>query len=81
MNLMIALMVFHVTLIFDCLILFCQWISHRNHRGNICGVDFIWLLNPNKHRKLLRTSWMEAVFGIVKVVNTVLLAPKVNIFR
>nr|ABR16038.1 unknown [Picea sitchensis] len=43
-----------------------KWISHRNHRGNICGVDFIWLLNPNKHRKLLRTSWMEAVFGIVK---------------
>lgn len=43
-----------------------KWISHRNHRGNICGVDFIWLLNPNKRRKLLRTSWMEAVFGIIK---------------
>ncbi|XP_058085433.1 uncharacterized calcium-binding protein At1g02270 [Magnolia sinica] len=43
-----------------------KWVSHRNHRGNICGVDFIWLLNPNKNRKLLKTSWNEAVFGIVK---------------
>ncbi|XP_026658672.2 uncharacterized calcium-binding protein At1g02270 [Phoenix dactylifera] len=43
-----------------------KWVSHRNHRGNICGVDFIWLLNPNKHRKPLRTSWNEAVFGIIK---------------
>ena len=46
-----------------------QWVSHRNHRGNICGVDFIWLLNPNKFRKPLKTSWAEAVFGIVKVSN------------
>eukprot|EP00262_Sarcandra_glabra_P003014 TRINITY_DN13452_c0_g1_i1.p1 TRINITY_DN13452_c0_g1~~TRINITY_DN13452_c0_g1_i1.p1 ORF type:complete len:258 (+),score=49.83 TRINITY_DN13452_c0_g1_i1:60-776(+) len=43
-----------------------KWVSHRNHRGNICGVDFIWLLNPNKHRKPLKTSWIEAVFGIIK---------------
>ncbi|KAL0904327.1 hypothetical protein M5K25_026419 [Dendrobium thyrsiflorum] len=44
-----------------------KWVSHRNHRGNICGVDFIWLLNPNMHRKPLRTSWNEALFGIIKV--------------
>ncbi|XP_024028459.1 uncharacterized calcium-binding protein At1g02270 isoform X1 [Morus notabilis] len=43
-----------------------QWVSHRNHRGNICGVDFIWLCNPNKSRKPLKTSWGEAVFSIVK---------------
>ncbi|KAH7664484.1 DNase I-like protein [Dioscorea alata] len=43
-----------------------RWVSHRNHRGNICGVDFIWLLNPNKHRKPLKTTWNEAVFGIIK---------------
>ncbi|WOL00157.1 hypothetical protein Cni_G08870 [Canna indica] len=43
-----------------------KWVSHRNHRGNICGVDFIWLLNPNKCRKPLITSWNEAVFGIIK---------------
>lgn len=43
-----------------------KWISHRNHRGNICGVDFIWLLNPNRYRKLLKTSWNEAVFGMFK---------------
>ncbi|KAK1261468.1 hypothetical protein QJS04_geneDACA001007 [Acorus gramineus] len=44
-----------------------KWVSHRNHRGNICGVDFIWLLNPNKYRKPLKTSWNETVFGIIKL--------------
>ncbi|XP_010542818.1 PREDICTED: uncharacterized calcium-binding protein At1g02270-like isoform X2 [Tarenaya hassleriana] len=43
-----------------------RWVSHRNHRGNICGVDFIWLRNPNKSRKPLKTSWAEAAFGIIK---------------
>ncbi|GAB4858632.1 hypothetical protein Ancab_010105 [Ancistrocladus abbreviatus] len=43
-----------------------RWVSQRNHRGNICGVDFIWLLNPNRYRKLLKTSWNEAVFGMFK---------------
>uniref|UniRef100_A0A5B6ZKZ7 Endonuclease/exonuclease/phosphatase domain-containing protein n=1 Tax=Davidia involucrata TaxID=16924 RepID=A0A5B6ZKZ7_DAVIN len=44
-----------------------KWVSHRNHHGNICGVDFIWLLNPNRyHRKLLKTSWSEAIFGMFK---------------
>ncbi|KAL0750113.1 hypothetical protein Bca101_032116 [Brassica carinata] len=42
------------------------WVSHRNHRGNICAVDFIWLLNPNRYRKLLKTSWSEAVFGMFR---------------
>ncbi|XP_062091249.1 uncharacterized calcium-binding protein At1g02270-like isoform X2 [Humulus lupulus] len=43
-----------------------KWVSHRNHRGNICGVDFIWLRNPNTSRKPLKTSWGEAVFSILK---------------
>ncbi|OVA19934.1 Endonuclease/exonuclease/phosphatase [Macleaya cordata] len=43
-----------------------KWVSHRNHRGNICGVDFIWLLNPTMYRKPLKTSWGEAVFSIIK---------------
>ncbi|RYR34166.1 hypothetical protein Ahy_A10g048903 isoform A [Arachis hypogaea] len=43
-----------------------KWVSHRNHRGNICAVDFIWLLNPDKYRKLLKASWTEAVFGMFK---------------
>ncbi|XP_057547300.1 uncharacterized calcium-binding protein At1g02270-like isoform X2 [Amaranthus tricolor] len=43
-----------------------KWVSHRNHRGNICGVDFIWLLNPNRYRKLLKTSWNETVFSMFK---------------
>ncbi|KAI9102161.1 hypothetical protein K1719_023671 [Acacia pycnantha] len=43
-----------------------KWVSHRNHRGNICAVDFIWLLNPDRYRKLLKASWSEAVFGMLK---------------
>ncbi|GLJ43270.1 hypothetical protein SUGI_0898380 [Cryptomeria japonica] len=43
-----------------------RWISHLNHRGNKCGVDFIWLLNPDKDRKPLNISWMQAVFSIIK---------------
>ncbi|XP_019431720.1 PREDICTED: uncharacterized calcium-binding protein At1g02270-like isoform X2 [Lupinus angustifolius] len=43
-----------------------QWVSHRNHRGNICGVDFIWLCNPNQARKPLKTSWAEAIFSMLK---------------
>ncbi|XP_058213068.1 uncharacterized calcium-binding protein At1g02270-like isoform X1 [Rhododendron vialii] len=39
------------------------WISHRNHRGNMCGVDFILLRNPSKYRKPLKESLMEAVLG------------------
>ncbi|RDY03512.1 putative calcium-binding protein [Mucuna pruriens] len=43
-----------------------KWVSHRNHRGNLCAVDFIWLLNPDKYQNLLKTSWSEAVFGMFK---------------
>ncbi|XP_042490992.1 uncharacterized calcium-binding protein At1g02270 isoform X3 [Macadamia integrifolia] len=43
-----------------------KWVSHSNHRGNICGVDFIWLLNPDKYQKPLRRGWSEAVFSIIK---------------
>lgn len=42
-----------------------QWVSHRNHLGNICAVDFIWLLNPSSYRKPLSVSWKEAVLGII----------------
>ncbi|KAK2430179.1 hypothetical protein P8452_43625 [Trifolium repens] len=43
-----------------------KWISHRNHLGNTCAVDFIWLLNPDKYRKLVKASWSEAVFEMFK---------------
>ncbi|XP_027332377.1 uncharacterized calcium-binding protein At1g02270-like isoform X3 [Abrus precatorius] len=43
-----------------------KWVSHRNHLGNICAVDFIWLLNPGKYQKLPKTSWSEAVFDMFK---------------
>ena len=59
----------HTYLTVFLLLIFLQWVSHRNHRGNICGVDFIWLCNPtsSNSRKPLRTSWVEAVFSIIKV--------------
>uniref|UniRef100_A0A803KR75 EF-hand domain-containing protein n=1 Tax=Chenopodium quinoa TaxID=63459 RepID=A0A803KR75_CHEQI len=43
-----------------------KWVSHRNHRGNICGVDFIWLQNPQKYQKPLKESFMEAILGNIK---------------
>lgn len=42
-----------------------EWVSHRNHRGNLCAVDFIWLLNPNICRKPLKWSFIEAFLGNV----------------
>lgn len=45
---------------------FRRWISHKNHRGNICEVDFIWLLNPDSYQKPLLASWHEAVLGTIK---------------
>ncbi|OAY74679.1 uncharacterized calcium-binding protein At1g02270 isoform X2 [Ananas comosus] len=57
-----------------------KWVSHRNHRGNVCGVDFIWLLNPNKHRKPLKTSWNEAVLGIIKYLLRAASLSEVNAF-
>lgn len=45
---------------------FKSCISHKNHRGNICEVDFIWLLNPDTYRKPLLVSWHEAVLGTIK---------------
>ncbi|EFJ27485.1 hypothetical protein SELMODRAFT_63669, partial [Selaginella moellendorffii] len=45
-----------------------RWVSHRNHHGNVCGVDFIWLLNPTRQQPIpLRESWKRAVFGIIKL--------------
>eukprot|EP00250_Pteridium_aquilinum_P019200 c24340_g2_i1 orf=12-1574(+) len=43
-----------------------RWVSHRNHRGNICGVDFIWLRNPSNSQHSLSSSWREAVLSIIK---------------
>ncbi|EFJ07311.1 hypothetical protein SELMODRAFT_133830 [Selaginella moellendorffii] len=47
-----------------------RWVSHRNHLGNVCGVDFIWLLNPTRQQPIpLRESWKRAVFGIIKLTS------------
>lgn len=37
--------------------------SHRNHRGNVCGVDFVWLRNPRLWPTPLKKGYMEAIFG------------------
>lgn len=72
-NFMPVTNVFHMSLL--------QWVSHRNHRGNICGVDFIWLLNPNRYRKLLKTSWSETVFSMFKVSNISFLSTRALLSR
>lgn len=43
-----------------------RWISHRNHRGNLCGVDFIWLRNPSVQKKSTSANWREGVLGTIK---------------
>ncbi|KAI5067148.1 hypothetical protein GOP47_0017676 [Adiantum capillus-veneris] len=43
-----------------------RWISHRNHRGDVCGVDFIWLRNPTVQKRLTSASWTDALFGMLK---------------
>ncbi|KAH7295943.1 hypothetical protein KP509_26G000700 [Ceratopteris richardii] len=44
-----------------------RWISHKNHRGDICEVDFIWFSNSEAHEKPLLVSWYEAVFATIKM--------------
>ncbi|XP_056862740.1 uncharacterized calcium-binding protein At1g02270 isoform X1 [Raphanus sativus] len=36
-----------------------KWVCHSNHLGSICAVDSIWLLNPNRYRNFLQTSWSK----------------------
>ncbi|GJP30635.1 hypothetical protein CLOM_g4170 [Closterium sp. NIES-68] len=43
-----------------------QWVSHRNHHGNLCGVDYVWVLNPEQHRRTLAVNWRTTVFGLIR---------------
>ncbi|CAI5969878.1 unnamed protein product [Closterium sp. NIES-64] len=43
-----------------------QWVSHRNHHGNLCGVDYVWVLNPEQHHRTLAVNWRTAVFGLIR---------------
>eukprot|EP00271_Cylindrocystis_brebissonii_P000092 TRINITY_DN10106_c1_g1_i1.p1 TRINITY_DN10106_c1_g1~~TRINITY_DN10106_c1_g1_i1.p1 ORF type:complete len:695 (-),score=91.27 TRINITY_DN10106_c1_g1_i1:160-2244(-) len=44
-----------------------RWVSHLNHRGNKCGVDFIWLLNPcHGQEQALTADWKAAVFALIR---------------
>ncbi|CAI5484032.1 unnamed protein product [Closterium sp. Yama58-4] len=43
-----------------------QWVSHRNHHGNLCGVDYVWVLNPEQHHRALAVNWRTAVFGLIR---------------
>jgi len=43
-----------------------RWVSHRNHKGVVCGVDFIWLLNPSEQCSPLSADWKAAVFRFLR---------------
>ncbi|CAI5536274.1 unnamed protein product, partial [Closterium sp. Naga37s-1] len=43
-----------------------QWVSHHNHHGNLCGVDYVWVLNPEQHHRALAVNWRTAVFGLTR---------------
>ncbi|CAI5515875.1 unnamed protein product [Closterium sp. Naga37s-1] len=44
-----------------------NWVSHRNHRGEEVGVDFVWLLNPSQQlHGPLTADWKAAVFRMIK---------------
>lgn len=43
-----------------------RWVSHRNHRGEACGVDYIWLLNPSHQTSPLTADWKSAVFRLIQ---------------
>jgi len=43
-----------------------RWVTHRNHHGKVCGVDFIWLLNPREQTSPLALDWKAAVFNHLK---------------
>ncbi|KAH6557838.1 hypothetical protein KP509_1Z090500 [Ceratopteris richardii] len=42
-----------------------KWVSHKDHLGNVQGVDFIWLRDPRVHHEPLRLSWRKAAIHII----------------
>jgi hypothetical protein len=44
-----------------------QWVSHQNHRGNLAGVDFIYLLNPSNQCEKLEADWKYGAFAMIRV--------------
>lgn len=44
-----------------------NWVSHLSHRGERVGVDYIWLLNPDKQRQPLTCDWRRSVMAMIAV--------------
>ncbi|CAI5530095.1 unnamed protein product, partial [Closterium sp. Naga37s-1] len=42
------------------------WVSHRSHRGDVCGVDYVWMLNARTPMSNPVLNWRKAVFGLIK---------------
>ncbi|CAI5948095.1 unnamed protein product [Closterium sp. NIES-64] len=42
------------------------WVSHRSHRGDVCGVDYVWMLNARTPMSNPILNWRKAVFGLIK---------------
>ncbi|CAI5478001.1 unnamed protein product [Closterium sp. Yama58-4] len=42
------------------------WVSHRSHRGDVCGVDYVWMLNARTPMTSPVLNWRKAVFGLIK---------------
>ncbi|CAI5529840.1 unnamed protein product, partial [Closterium sp. Naga37s-1] len=42
------------------------WVSHRSHRGDVCGVDYVWMLNARTPMSHPILNWRKAVFGLIK---------------
>ncbi|GJP39333.1 hypothetical protein CLOM_g23714 [Closterium sp. NIES-68] len=43
-----------------------KWVSHRSHRGDVCGVDYVWMLNASTPMSNPVLNWRKAVFGLIK---------------
>jgi endonuclease/exonuclease/phosphatase family metal-dependent hydrolase len=42
------------------------WVSHKNHHGELVGVDHMFLLNPSSQITPIGVSWKDAVFAMVR---------------
>ena len=43
-----------------------KWISHRSHRNELVGVDYIWHLQPHKQDGSMAADWRKLVFQEIR---------------
>eukprot|EP00283_Hemiselmis_rufescens_P004714 CAMPEP_0173423418 /NCGR_PEP_ID=MMETSP1357-20121228/3729_1 /TAXON_ID=77926 /ORGANISM="Hemiselmis rufescens, Strain PCC563" /LENGTH=627 /DNA_ID=CAMNT_0014386531 /DNA_START=23 /DNA_END=1906 /DNA_ORIENTATION=+ len=39
-----------------------EWVTHRNHLGEMLCVDYVWLQNPSERRGPIDEAWRDMVF-------------------